>query len=134
MTDTVTRRVRELDPAAALPLLATVPYGRIAFTLQALPAIRAVPHVLHGGEVVIRDRGPELGAAVGQIVAFEAGGLAPGEHIGWSVSVTGKAHRVRDPAWAEELRDLLPLRPATGPEEFIRIAPTLVSGFTVELR
>lgn len=132
MTDTATRRVRELDVPEALRLLATAPYGRIAFTLHALPAIRAVPHVLHDGEIALRERGPELAAAVGQIVAFEAGALGPGQRPGWSVSVTGKALRVRDRATAERLGALLPLRPATGPEEFIRISPTLVTGFAVE--
>ncbi|MGP4095485.1 pyridoxamine 5'-phosphate oxidase family protein [Nonomuraea sp. KM90] len=43
-----------LEPEA-LRLLARVPFGRIVFTRQALPAVRPVNHLVVDGQIVIRS-------------------------------------------------------------------------------
>ena len=45
-----------LDEAAAMRLLASVDYGRVVFTLAALPAIRVVNHLVDGDRIIIRTR------------------------------------------------------------------------------
>src|ERR1700757_4370359 len=47
---------RRLDDAEAMRLLASVGYGRVVFTLNALPAIRPVNHLLDDGRIIIRTR------------------------------------------------------------------------------
>ncbi|MFD8141548.1 pyridoxamine 5'-phosphate oxidase family protein [Streptomyces sp. NPDC059708] len=48
---TPARRMRELDRAEALRLLATVSLGRVVFTHRALPAVRPVNHLVDGEDV-----------------------------------------------------------------------------------
>ncbi|MFF5992488.1 pyridoxamine 5'-phosphate oxidase family protein [Prauserella flavalba] len=131
MSDADIRRIDELSTSAALRLLGTVSFGRVAFTLHALPAIRPATHVLDEGDVIIRSHsGSELNSAVGQIVAYEAGVISPEDHLGWSVSVTGKAELVSGSA--AERCELL-LRPWSGlrPGALIRIPPEFVSGYAL---
>lgn len=131
MSDADIRRIDELSTTAALRLLGTVAFGRVAFTLHALPAIRPATHVLHEGDVIIRSHsGSELNSAVGQIVAYEAGVIDPEHQLGWSVSITGKAELVS--GTAAERCELL-LRPWTGlrPGALIRIPPEFVSGYAL---
>jgi hypothetical protein len=45
-----------LDPVEAMRLLASVSYGRVVFTQEALPAIGPVNHLLDDGRVIIRTR------------------------------------------------------------------------------
>ena len=68
------RGSRQLTSDDCLRLLATVPFGRIIYTRQALPAVELVNFALEGGDIVIRtDRSGKLAAATrGAIVAFEA--------------------------------------------------------------
>lgn len=51
---TATRRMRELDRAEALRLVATVSLGRIVFTQHALPAVRPVNHLVEGEDIIVR--------------------------------------------------------------------------------
>jgi nitroimidazol reductase NimA-like FMN-containing flavoprotein (pyridoxamine 5'-phosphate oxidase superfamily) len=94
------RRSVELDRAEALGLLASVSYGRVVFTLDALPAIRPVNHLLDDGEIIIRTRlSSKLTSAVdpGTVVAYEVDQLDPLRRVGWSVVVTGNARPITDP-------------------------------------
>ncbi|MEV0167229.1 nitroimidazol reductase NimA-like FMN-containing flavoprotein (pyridoxamine 5'-phosphate oxidase superfamily) [Nonomuraea fuscirosea] len=128
-----TRRLQELPPAEALRLLAGVPFGRIVFTRQALPAIRPVNHVVVDGHIVIRsDPGTILGVQVARaetVVAYEADELDGHERLGWSVIVTGVARAVTDPGEAARLKALLRPWVAGGMEQVIRIRPEITTGF-----
>jgi uncharacterized protein len=112
-------------------LMASVPIGRIVYTLQALPAVELVNFALHGGDIVIRtDVDGKLAAATrGTVVAFEADNVDAAGQAGWSVTIVGQAWAVAD---REEIRDLeqIALTP-WAPEErdhYIRISPAIVHG------
>src|SRR5215471_3780666 len=83
--------VVRLDRAECLRLLATVPVGRLIFTVNALPVVRPMNFLLDDEQVVVRT-------AAGSIVAFEADQLDPATASGWSVTVTGPAQLITDPA------------------------------------
>lgn len=92
-------------------LLSSVSLGRVVFTMNAMPAIRPVNHLVDGHTVVLRshlgasivsratagERGPGE-ADEGTVVCYEADDLDPFRHTGWSVIVTGLARLVREPA------------------------------------
>jgi Pyridoxamine 5'-phosphate oxidase len=83
-------------------LLASVGYGRVVFTLNALPAIRPVNHLLDDGRIIIRTRlTASISAAVrsndGIIVAYEADSIDSQTRTGWSVVITGHAHTLTNP-------------------------------------
>src|SRR5690349_8214203 len=95
---TATRRMRVLDRAEALGLVATVSLGRIVFTQHALPAVRPVNHLVEAGNIIVRihDDGALASLAApadgpGVVVAYEADAIDPVTHLGWSVVVTGYA-------------------------------------------
>jgi hypothetical protein len=140
----VPRRAVQLERAEAMDLLGSVSYGRVVFTLAALPAIRPVNHVIDDGEIVIRTRrlaavstalttaltaaGTGLDAEPDLVVAYEADLLDPESHLGWSVVVTGIATPVTDPARLARIDDRL--RPWIDSEmdTAIAIAPEIVTG------
>ncbi|WP_405810248.1 pyridoxamine 5'-phosphate oxidase family protein [Streptomyces sp. NBC_00210] len=102
-------RMVELSREAALELLGRVPLGRVAFSYQALPAIRLVNHVVDAGSVVIRTHtGSALlsTARVSEVVAYEADQLDFDTRTGWSVVVTGTATHVSDPVELARYRAL----------------------------
>ncbi|MBK1788777.1 pyridoxamine 5'-phosphate oxidase family protein [Prauserella cavernicola] len=133
MNDAAPRRIEKLTSIAALRLLGTVSFGRVAFTLHALPAIRPAGHTLDGGDVIIRGHsGSDLDSAAGQIVAYEADVISPEDHLGWSVSVTGKAELVLGVDAITRCESLFQ-RPETGPRQsvLLRLPPEFVTGYTV---
>jgi hypothetical protein len=94
---------QQLDGAEAIRLLASVGYGRVVFTLNALPAIRPVNHLVDEGRIIIRARlTSAISAAVrssdGVVVAYEADSIDPHARAGWSVVVAGRAQPSRIPA------------------------------------
>jgi len=128
------RRLTPLDPAEALALLASVSFGRVVFTQNALPAIRPVNHLLDRGRIIVRTR---LGAKVATtvdaftpiVVAYEADQLDPIRRLGWSVVVTGYARQITDPAETTRLHAaLIPWVDMTM-DAVIAIEPELVTGF-----
>ncbi|MFE3579343.1 pyridoxamine 5'-phosphate oxidase family protein [Streptomyces vinaceus] len=136
---TATRRMRELDRAEALRLMAAVSLGRIVFTRHALPAVRTVNHLVDGEDIVVRihDGGAlaSLAApvdATGVVVAYQADDIDPVTHLGWSVVVTGFARPVTGAE--EEARFASLLRPWVGRPTAgtLRIRPDLVTGFRLE--
>jgi hypothetical protein len=119
----------ELSRPESLRLLDEAPFGRIVYTVRALPAIVPVRHLVDNGMVVVRTH---VGAeCAGSVVAYQADDLwSPDEHVkGWTVTVTGVARRVLDP---EELAGyaarLTPLVEAAAVET-IRIYPEIVTGY-----
>ena len=123
---------RALAHDEALRLLASVTLGRIAFTLNALPAILAVNHVVDQGDVIVRGhRGMDvvLKSAAGEVVAYSADVIDPQTYVGWSVALTGQAELVDDPAAIARYPRIV--RPWRSNEEsfVIRIQPAVVTGF-----
>ncbi|MCX5150767.1 pyridoxamine 5'-phosphate oxidase family protein [Streptomyces sp. NBC_00320] len=136
---TATRRMRELDRAEALRLVATVSLGRIVFTQHALPAVRPVNHLVEGEDIIVRihDDGALASLvgpadAPGVVVAYEADAIDPVTHLGWSIVITGYACPVTD---ADEVARFVSLlrpwvgHPTTGA---LRIRPDLITGFRLE--
>ena len=81
-----------------LHLLGTVPVGRVAVSVNALPAVFPVNFVLFGRRVVFRTgKGTKLDAAVRRaVVAFEVDHFDAVYHSGWSVLVVGQADDITD--------------------------------------
>ncbi|WP_037603856.1 pyridoxamine 5'-phosphate oxidase family protein [Streptacidiphilus rugosus] len=129
------RAMRPLDPAEAMGLLGSVGLGRVVFTRDALPAIRPVNHLVEDGDIIIRTHdGAALTTATGAdqggvVVAYEADQIDPDTHTGWSVIVTGYAHRVTDPAENERYRTLLRPWVDRATDCAVRIHPELITGF-----
>ena len=124
------KRLRELPRSLSLRLLGSVPMGRIVFTMDALPAIRPINHVVVDGDVMMRCHdGAALLDAIGQVVAFEADQIDPESRTGWSVVVTGKAEGVDDADQAARYRLLLRPRVDLETVHVVRIRPELVTGY-----
>ncbi|WP_458685728.1 pyridoxamine 5'-phosphate oxidase family protein [Nocardia tengchongensis] len=133
---------RSFDPRAtvamgreeALRLLASVPFGRVIFTRDALPAVRPVNHLVDDGQIVIvRTRltsrlTSTVRADSNIVVAYEADDIDPIEQLGWSVVVTGIARPVTDPERVARYETLL--RPWVDGmmDSIVAIEPTLVTG------
>ncbi|MFD7229179.1 pyridoxamine 5'-phosphate oxidase family protein [Streptomyces sp. NPDC059881] len=92
----------ELRREDALDLLSSVRLGRVAFSHQALPAIRPVNHVVDADDIVIRTHADSmlLSSATDSegVVAYEADEFDLATCTGWSVVVTGLATLVTDEA------------------------------------
>ncbi|MGA9492303.1 MAG: pyridoxamine 5'-phosphate oxidase family protein [Mycobacterium sp.] len=116
-------------------LLASVDYGRVVFTLTALPAIRVVNHLVDGDRIIIRTRlTSAISAAVlsaeGVVIAYEADSLDPKTRTGWSVVATGLAHTLTDPDEVSHYEQLL--RPwVNHAESVVAITPAMVTGLQI---
>jgi len=86
--------LESLDDEACMQLLATVPVGRVAVSIGALPAVFPVNFALSDRRIVFRTGpGTKLDAAVRDaVVAFEVDQFDAMYHNGWSVLVVGRAH------------------------------------------
>jgi hypothetical protein len=124
-----------LDSVEAMRLLSSVGYGRVVFTLNALPAIRPVNHLLDEDRVIIRTRlTASISAAVrsggGVVVAYEADSIDPQTRTGWSVVVTGLAHTLTDTD--EVLRYEQLLHPwVNHADTVVAIEPKIITGFRI---
>lgn len=121
---------RELTRAECLALLPTAPFGRLAFTDGAVPAILPVNFVLAPDGVVLRtSAGSSVTRADGALVAFQADVIDTARRAGWSVTVVGRATRVRQPIAAHRLSEL-PLVPWVSGERdtFVAVSLDTVSG------
>jgi hypothetical protein len=131
------REVAEIDRAEAMRLLASVSYGRVVFTRDALPAIRPVNHLIDDGKVILRTR---LSAAISttlrstptpsMVVAYEADELDPQHQTGWSVVATGVATTLTDPEKIARYERLL--HPwVNAVDTVIAIDPQIVTGIRI---
>ena len=140
------RSVEQLTRAEAMDLLASVPLGRVVFTLAALPAIRPVNHVLDDGEIVIRtrrlagistalaDHVEDLDQEPDLVVAYEADLLDPVERTGWSVVVTGIARTITDRHRLSRVSGRLQPWVDSAMDTAIAIAPEIVTGVRLVAR
>ena len=120
-----------LDRGESLRLLASVPVGRLIFTVNALPTVRVMNFALVDGLIVVRTTDDSTAARKvhDTIVAFEADDLDNVTCFGWSVTVVGRAALVADPETAARYRTV-PLVPwAPGPRDtFLTITTELAEG------
>jgi uncharacterized protein len=95
------RTVAHLELDECRRLLATEPLGRIALSIQALPAVMPVFFHLSGNRVVFAVETDALYAALSDnIVAFEVDHIDVGTHEGWAVVAVGRSEPVFDAALA----------------------------------
>lgn len=129
------RGAARLDRTEAMRLLADVAYGRVVFTLNALPAIRPVNHLVDEDRIIIRTR---LASAIsttvrstdGVIVAYEADSIDPQRRTGWSVVAVGPAHTLTDPDQISRYEQLL--HPwVNHADTVLAIDPQVVTGFRI---
>jgi uncharacterized protein len=82
-----------LDEEECLQLAATRPVGRVAVSLDALPAVFPVNFRLDGRDVVFRTGpGTKLQAALrNAVVAFEVDDFDTDGRSGWSVMIIGRS-------------------------------------------
>jgi nitroimidazol reductase NimA-like FMN-containing flavoprotein (pyridoxamine 5'-phosphate oxidase superfamily) len=127
-------KLRDLLEDEAIELLASVPVGRLIFTLGGLPTVRPQNHIFDDGAVVIRTHdGSATLTSVGSIVAYEADAVDPETQTGWSVIVTGRAVLVEEPDAVARYAALL--RPWVDHEKtfVIRIEADMINGFRVSV-
>lgn len=114
-----------------LSLLRRARIGRVAVSVDALPAVLPVNFTVIDEEVVFRTNpGAKLDAALANnVVAFEADDIDPIYHTGWSVLVQGMAREVIEPDQVAEMRRA-PLRAwaGNGRDRFVRIPTHHLSG------
>jgi nitroimidazol reductase NimA-like FMN-containing flavoprotein (pyridoxamine 5'-phosphate oxidase superfamily) len=124
-----------LDRAESLRLLASVPVGRLIFTVNALPTVRLMNFALVDGLIVMRtaDDSTVARKVRDTVVAFEADELDNATCSGWSVTVIGRAALVADPETAARYR-AVPLVPwAAGPRDtFLTITTEMAEGRRVQ--
>jgi hypothetical protein len=123
--------LQRLSRDECLMLMASVPVGRIIYTLRALPAVELVNFALDEGDIVIRtDRSGKLAAATrGAVVAFEADQLDLAGQVGWSVTAIGPSSEVTDPDELARLQAIGLKSWAPGTRDyFIRISPVMLNG------
>ncbi len=121
-----------LSRQECLMLLAQVSVGRVAVSMNALPAIFPVNFAMLGEDVVFRTgTGTKLAAAVtNSVVAFEVDDFDDERRLGWSVMVVGTASEVMaaiDLEAAEQL-NLSPWAVGVHQTRFIRVETRMVSG------
>jgi len=129
--------LKQLSRDECLRLVGQVPFGRIVYTRQALPAVELVNFTVDDGDIVIRtDSSGKLAAATrGAVVAFEADSVDIVTHVGWSVTVVGYSRAVTDGADVRHLEQagLSPWAPGKR-DHFIRISPEIVNGRRISAR
>lgn len=130
------RRQVELSRAQCLRLLGSVSLGRVVFSLNALPTLRPVNHVLADGAIYVRTHeAAKIASIAGSadassvVLAYAADQIDPLTHEGWSVIATGYGELLSDPPQLALFRHL-PLAWSNQPLQYaIRIQPTLITGY-----
>jgi nitroimidazol reductase NimA-like FMN-containing flavoprotein (pyridoxamine 5'-phosphate oxidase superfamily) len=124
--------LEELDRQQCLALASNEPVGRLAVSVDALPAVFPVNFAIASEDVVFRCTvGTKFAAAtMGSVVAFEVDSFDAGEEEGWSVLIQGVAEEVTDPTDQAALAALPLVSWGLGDaaDRFLRIRTTLMSG------
>lgn len=97
--------IETLSRAECVRLLASVPFGRLVYTVAALPAVQPVNFVVRGDRVIIRTASDSKLAAATRnaVVAFQADQIDTQGRAGWSVTVVGRSSEVVNPVELAEL-------------------------------
>jgi Pyridoxamine 5'-phosphate oxidase len=130
------RQTLELTVSESWQLLGSVSLGRVVFTMNAMPAIRPVNHLIDDETIIVRSH---LGSAIaaratagdGVVVCYEADELDPVRHTGWSVIATGMARLVREPAAITRYEQRLEPWVAGQMDYVISIKPQKITGIRV---
>ena len=126
------RQLNELPRDEALERVASVPLGRIVFTLGGLPTVRPVVHVIDDGDVVVRTQlDTTTFASDGAVVAYEADVIDLKTRTGWGVSIAGVASLVEDPVEIERFEGMLQPLTVQPMTYVLRIKTDVVSGYEV---
>ncbi|MGW7417173.1 pyridoxamine 5'-phosphate oxidase family protein [Streptomyces sp. NPDC054863] len=90
------------DSLRAIELLTSVPYGRVATSMRALPFLAVARHVVVDGGILLRMHAGYgyHQACNGSVVAYETDNFNSGAAQLWSVQATGEA-RIVEPAPVE---------------------------------
>ena len=128
---------RTLTRGECLDLLAKDLLGRVALSIDSLPAVFPVDYVVAGDSIVFSTLGDTrvAQAAIGNIVAFQVDSYESEGKMGWSVSVVGRGIQLDD-------ADILSLMELNGefpepwingdePERFVQIRMAKLSGQTI---
>ena len=124
------RFLEALSQQEAVALLATIPVGRVVFTVGALPAIVPVAFAVHDGAVVMRTS-PEsrlAKAAPGGVLAFEVDDIDAETRTGWSVVVMGVATVVANPEQRAAIDGVVDAFAPGRKDVCIRLPLTVVTG------
>lgn len=120
-----------LDEDECRALLQTCGVGRVAVSMNALPAVFPVNYRLLGDSILFfTGAGTKLRAAMSNtVVAFEVDDFDDGSETGWSVLVVGVPSEVTNPAVVSSARHL-GLRPWARGERnhLVRLHTDFVSG------
>lgn len=120
-----------LGRTECLSLLASVPVGRVAVNVGALPAIRTVRFALTAAHVVFRvANGSTLARAAAGVVAFQADHYDRADRHGWCVQVVGRSEEVTEPADVDVVTALAlePWGTCGAGDRFFRLPLAKVSG------
>ncbi|GHH38767.1 hypothetical protein GCM10018773_17470 [Streptomyces candidus] len=95
-------RMPHTNRLRAIELLTSVPYGRVATSMRALPFLAVARHVVTDGTLLLcMHAGYGYHEACnGSVVAYEADNFNSGASVLWSVQATGEA-RIVEPTDAE---------------------------------
>lgn len=126
------RQTRELTRDECWRFLRGTSLGRVVFTMNALPAIRPVNHIVDDGTIIIRSG---LGTAItghasadGAVVCYEADAIDPVEHTGWSVIATGIARLIHDHSLIDRYQRTLEPWAERSADQVVAIAPEMLTG------
>ncbi|MFE3959106.1 pyridoxamine 5'-phosphate oxidase family protein [Nocardia sp. NPDC059091] len=127
------RSVVDLSRDESMRLLASVPFGRVVFTRDALPAIRPVNHIVDGETLIVRTRltsrlTSTVRADSDVVVAYEADDIDRVTRLGWSVVVTGLARTITAPDLVARYDALVRPWVDGTMDTIVSIEPTLVTG------
>lgn len=133
MTSERTKR-GDLSRDRCLALLQSVQFGRVVYTVDALPAVTPVRFAVRDRNVLVRaGEDSRLARSVpGAVVAFQADDIDEDHGFGWSVVVIGVATQVEGDDVPDDDRSVLGVWQSRTPGRFLRIVSTVVSGSSVE--
>lgn len=124
-----------LSEFECLMLLSRERIGRVALTVNALPAVLAVNYrVVEGTVMFYTGLGRRILAGLDEaVVAFEADQLDPDADTGWTVVVVGTAHHVTESGWVEAARRA-GLRPRGDSDhaQLVCVRPEIITGRQIE--
>jgi hypothetical protein len=120
-----------VDRDESMRLLASVPVGRLIFTVNALPVVRPMNFAVIDGLIVVRTAADTTVARKvhDMIVAFEADELDVATSSGWSVTVIGRAALVTDASTLGRYQavPLVPWAPGVR-DQYVTISTEIVEG------